>query len=154
MTCPRCKAMQCYVCRKPCDYSHFDDVNRGGKRGNCPLFEQQSLDEIHDKEAQEAEERERKKLLEADPSIDAANLEIKFDEKLFSKRPPPAQVLPARYRQAFAGAMARRQVVPHAQPVGREVEILRDCKYSSLLRRPWLPSSMRNTRLTLLLQKQ
>lgn len=124
MTCPGCRAMQCYVCRKPCDYSHFDDVKRGGKSGNCPLFEQQSLDEIHDKEARDAEERERKKLLEADPSIDAAKLEIKFDEKLFPKRPPRVQMLPARYRQAFADAMARPQVAPHVQPVGQEDEIL------------------------------
>ncbi|KAK3400010.1 hypothetical protein B0T20DRAFT_174575 [Sordaria brevicollis] len=144
MTCPRCRAMQCYVCRKPCDYSHFDDINRGGKRGNCPLFERQSLDEIHDKEAQEAEERERKKLLEADPSIDATKLEIKFDEKLFPKRPGHPQAalgVPARYRQALADAIARQQVAPHAQPAPREVEIVRDLNARLPVR---VPGDVRN----------
>ncbi|KAK3949096.1 hypothetical protein QBC32DRAFT_220507 [Pseudoneurospora amorphoporcata] len=139
MTCPRCRAMQCYVCRQPCDYSHFDDVNRGGKKGNCPLFEKQSLDEIHDKEAREAEERERKKLLEADPSINAQELEIKFDEKLFPKRQQPVHAngvrvpgaypgpIPARMQHVLAGAIARRPALPgaaHVQPVGQEADLL------------------------------
>ncbi|KAK3502517.1 hypothetical protein B0T13DRAFT_394231 [Neurospora crassa] len=150
MTCPRCRAMQCYVCRQPCDYNHFDDLNRGGRKGNCPLFEQQSLDDIHDKEAREAEERERKKLLEADPSMDAKELEIKFDEKLFPKRqqhahPNGVHVAvaypgqgPARLRHALAGIVAQPQVggpnqaqpgMPgaahvHVQPVEGEADLL------------------------------
>ncbi|EGZ73030.1 hypothetical protein NEUTE2DRAFT_165205 [Neurospora tetrasperma FGSC 2509] len=151
MTCPRCRAMQCYVCRQPCDYNHFDDVNRGGRKGNCPLFEQQSLDDIHDKEAREAEERERKKLLEADPSIDAKELEIKFDEKLFPKRqqhahPNGVRVAvaypgqgPARLRHALAGGIVAQPQVggpnqaqpgmpgaahAHVQPVGGEADLL------------------------------
>lgn len=149
--------MQCYVCRQPCDYSHFDDVHRGGKKGNCPLFEQQSLDEIHDKEAREAEERERKKLLEADPSIDAQELEIKFDEKLFPKRQQHVHAngvrapgaypgrIPAPIRHALAGAIARPRVrgpnqaqpgmpgAAHVQPVGQEADLLQQCQYSALL---------------------
>lgn len=167
--------MQCYVCRQPCDYNHFDDLNRGGRKGNCPLFEQQSLDDIHDKEAREAEERERKKLLEADPSMDAKALEIKFDEKLFPKRQQhahngvrvavayPGQG-PARLRHALAGIVAQPQVggpnqaqpgVPgaarvHVQPVGGEADLLQQCQYFVLLE-ALLPIQHANARLTLLL---
>ncbi|CCC11730.1 unnamed protein product [Sordaria macrospora k-hell] len=138
---------ECYKCknRQPCDYTHFDDVNRGGKKGNCPLFERESLDEIHDREAREAEERERMKLLEADPSINAQELEIKFDEKLFPKRQQPAQAngvhvpgaypvpLPARVQHVLADAIARRRpnqahpALPgaaHVQPPGQEADFL------------------------------
>lgn len=141
MTCPKCKATQCYVCRQPCNYNHFDDVSRGGKTGNCPLFEKESLDVIHDKEAQEAEERERKKLLEADPSINAEELEIKFDEKLFPKpqpRAPDAQAQGiragiglARVRQLVGEVLARRRANPAhpALPGGPELDALNRCQY-------------------------
>jgi len=55
MTCTRggCYNVQCYVCSKSCGYDHFDDRNRGGKPGNCPLFE--SVQARHDQEVAQAE---------------------------------------------------------------------------------------------------
>lgn len=39
MTCTKCRNVQCYVCSESCSYQHFDDSRRGGKVGNCPLFD-------------------------------------------------------------------------------------------------------------------
>ncbi|CAI0652538.1 unnamed protein product [Colletotrichum noveboracense] len=65
MTCTRlgCRNVQCYVCSKSCDYSHFDDSSRGGKKGNCPLFEKTEV--RHEKEVRKAEEDARQKVLAA-----------------------------------------------------------------------------------------
>lgn len=46
MTCSKCKNVQCYICSKSCSYDHFNDTTRGGKVGNCPLFE--STEARHD----------------------------------------------------------------------------------------------------------
>lgn len=39
MICTKCSNIQCYICSKSCDYQHFNDSSRGGKAGNCPLFD-------------------------------------------------------------------------------------------------------------------
>ncbi|KAH8681551.1 hypothetical protein BX600DRAFT_25593 [Xylariales sp. PMI_506] len=58
VTCTRCGTIQCYVCRKTVkDYSHFNDVNRGGKHGQCPLFD--NTDERHEREVRSAEENSK-----------------------------------------------------------------------------------------------
>ncbi|KAK4173608.1 putative E3 ubiquitin-protein ligase [Triangularia setosa] len=82
MTCTRngCGNMQCYVCSKSCDYTHFDDAARGGKRGNCPLFD--SVEQRHAQEVREAEEAARKRVAEANPDVDASLLNIQFSDKV------------------------------------------------------------------------
>lgn len=72
--------MQCYVCSKSCDYTHFDDSSRGGKKGNCPLFD--SVEERHHDEVHAAEEEARKQVAEANPGVDAEMLKINFSEKV------------------------------------------------------------------------
>ncbi|RBQ66832.1 hypothetical protein FVER14953_06240 [Fusarium verticillioides] len=72
MTCTRkgCGNVQCYVCSKSCDYNHFNDESRGGKQGNCPLFE--SSEERHENEVNAAEKAAKQKLLEENPELAAA----------------------------------------------------------------------------------
>jgi len=80
MTCTAvgCGNTQCYVCHKSCDYSHFDDAKRGGKKGNCPLFEE--VEKRHDNEVKEAEERAKRIVAEENPDVNAALLDFKFSE--------------------------------------------------------------------------
>ncbi|KZL79394.1 ring finger protein [Colletotrichum incanum] len=106
MTCTaaNCRNIQCYVCSKSCDYSHFNDVNRGGKQGNCPLFD--NVDARHNAEVQAAEEKARKKVLESNRRVDKDLL--KFD-MAGSKPGEPSN--PA-VNQIPAGRHPRRQLSP------------------------------------------
>ncbi|KAK3898961.1 hypothetical protein C8A05DRAFT_18530 [Staphylotrichum tortipilum] len=82
MTCvrPGCGNVQCYVCSKSCDYSHFDDAGRGGKKGNCPLFD--SVEDRHERDVQAAEEEILKRLAEEKPGLEAAMLKVNFSDKV------------------------------------------------------------------------
>ena len=72
--------MQCYVCSKSCDYAHFDDSARGGKAGNCPLFD--SVEKRHEADVNAAEDEARKKVAEANPEVDSDLLTINFSDKV------------------------------------------------------------------------
>lgn len=101
MTCtrPGCYNVQCYVCSKSCDYSHFDDSSRGGKKGNCPLFD--NVEERHGEEVQAAEANARKQVAQENPDIDAEALQFNFsedvkkDEERRKGAHPPAIYRPA-----------------------------------------------------------
>lgn len=82
MTCTRggCRNVQCYVCSKSCDYSHFDDATRGGKKGNCPLFD--SVEQRHEEDVTAAEEEARKKIAQENPALDSGTLQFQFSEKV------------------------------------------------------------------------
>ncbi|KAK5651009.1 hypothetical protein OQA88_2405 [Cercophora sp. LCS_1] len=76
-TAPNCGNIQCYVCSKSCNgYDHFDDLNRGGSKSNCPLFDNQ--EERHDREVRAAEESARRLAKEEDPNVDANMLAISY----------------------------------------------------------------------------
>ncbi|KAK3307301.1 uncharacterized protein B0T15DRAFT_395501, partial [Chaetomium strumarium] len=78
---PGCGNMQCYVCSQSCrDYSHFNDPTRGGKSGNCPLFD--NVEQRHQTEVQAAEERARRQVVEENPEVEAELLEIRFSESV------------------------------------------------------------------------
>jgi TRIAD3 protein (E3 ubiquitin-protein ligase RNF216) len=96
--------MQCYVCSKSChDYSHFNDSARGGKAGNCPLFD--DVEQRHQTEVQAAEERARQKVAEENPDVDADLLKIKFSEsvKKGDERRKVAAAVPGVHRRALLG---------------------------------------------------
>lgn len=83
MTCTKCRNIQCYVCSKSCDYSHFNDASRGGKTGNCPLFDDGfGVEKRHRDEVQAAEEQARKKALEMHPEVQADLLEFRLSDKV------------------------------------------------------------------------
>jgi TRIAD3 protein (E3 ubiquitin-protein ligase RNF216) len=83
MTCTRagCRNVQCYICSKSCDYSHFNDTSRGGKQGNCPLFDK-DIEQRHEAEVRAAEEEERRRVAQENPDIHPELLNINFSEKV------------------------------------------------------------------------
>ncbi|RWA09698.1 hypothetical protein EKO27_g5401 [Xylaria grammica] len=79
--CTKCGTLQCDVCRKTIkDYSHFDDLRRGGKTGQCPLFDVSQ--ERYEKEVSNAEAAVRKKVVEENPDLDEAALRIPTSKKM------------------------------------------------------------------------
>ncbi|GAP92320.2 putative ring finger protein [Rosellinia necatrix] len=67
--CTKCGTLQCDVCRKTiADYSHFNDTRRGGKNGQCPLFDEN--EGRYEKEVSNAEAEMRKKVVEENPDVD------------------------------------------------------------------------------------
>ncbi|KAH7355358.1 hypothetical protein BKA65DRAFT_238525 [Rhexocercosporidium sp. MPI-PUGE-AT-0058] len=82
MTCTRngCRNIQCYVCSKSCDYNHFNDPSRGGKVGNCPLFE--SVEQRHDEEVKRAEKEALEKVLANHPEYSEEDLKVKMSENV------------------------------------------------------------------------
>lgn len=83
MTCTKCANVQCYVCSKSCDYSHFNDARRGGKVGNCDLFDKEGgVEARHQAEVKAAEEEARKKAREEHKDLNPELLEFKESEKV------------------------------------------------------------------------
>ncbi len=82
MTCtrPGCGNIQCYVCHKSCDYNHFNDEARGGKKGNCPLFDDTA--ERHDNEVRAAQRSAQDMVAEKHPDVDVRLLEIRLSDKV------------------------------------------------------------------------
>ncbi|ESZ90583.1 hypothetical protein SBOR_9034 [Sclerotinia borealis F-4128] len=82
MTCTRngCYNVQCYVCSKSCSYDHFNDVRRGGKEGNCPLFE--SAEDRHNTEVQKAEKEALDKVRAEHPEYSEEDLKVKMSENV------------------------------------------------------------------------
>ncbi|KAI0848903.1 hypothetical protein F5Y00DRAFT_76729 [Daldinia vernicosa] len=79
--CTKCRTLQCYVCRQTItDYRHFDDSSRGGKEGQCPLFDK--TEERHQQEVQQAEEQARQKMLEDNTNITEDVLKINISEQV------------------------------------------------------------------------
>ncbi|KAF3064071.1 hypothetical protein GL218_01990 [Daldinia childiae] len=79
--CTKCRTMQCYVCRQTIkDYRHFDDSSRGGKNGQCPLFDK--TEERHQQEVQQAEEKARQRMLEDNTNITEDALKINISEEV------------------------------------------------------------------------
>jgi len=82
MTCTKagCRNVQCYVCSKSCGYNHFDRPERGGKAGNCPLFD--DVVERHAKEVEKAETETKRKVLEENPGLEPEFLDLDFSSKV------------------------------------------------------------------------
>lgn len=73
--CSKCGTVQCDVCRKTIqDYTHFNDPNRGGKVGQCPLFDES--EGRHEEEVSNAEAQTRKKVVEENPGLNEEALRI------------------------------------------------------------------------------
>lgn len=82
MTCPKCRNLQCYICSKTCEYSHFNDPARGGKAGQCPLFDEQGIDVRHAEDVRKAEEEARTKIIAQNADIDRSFLEIRLSDRV------------------------------------------------------------------------
>ncbi|KAJ4011736.1 hypothetical protein NW752_008747 [Fusarium irregulare] len=106
MTCskPGCRNVQCYVCSKSCDYSHFDRPERGGKVGNCPLFD--NVAERHVREVEKAEEETKQKVLEENPGLEPELLNLSFSSNVKKDEDRRLERAAARH-------------IPHGRPHGR-----------------------------------
>jgi TRIAD3 protein (E3 ubiquitin-protein ligase RNF216) len=82
MTCTRsgCFNVQCYICSKSCNYDHFNDTRRGGKTGNCPLFE--NVEARHDNEVKRAEKEAVDKVRAEHPEYTEEDLKVKMSENV------------------------------------------------------------------------
>ncbi|KND89942.1 E3 ubiquitin-protein ligase [Tolypocladium ophioglossoides CBS 100239] len=83
MRCPRagCHNLQCYVCSQNCDdYQHFNDAARGGRRGNCPLFDDSEM--RHARDADNAEQETLKKMTATNPDIDPELLKFRMSDEV------------------------------------------------------------------------
>ncbi|KAI1804948.1 hypothetical protein F4811DRAFT_250097 [Daldinia bambusicola] len=135
--CTKCSTMQCYVCRQTITgYAHFDDARRGGKSGQCPLFDK--TEERHEQEVQQAEEKARLKMLQDNADITEEVLQINLsdqvredDQKRKKENIPPQPQLhldPAVYanhmdiiNRAREQARQPRQPVANNHPIPRDV---------------------------------
>ncbi|KAF9874635.1 ring finger domain-containing protein [Colletotrichum karsti] len=121
MTCtrPGCRNVQCYICSKSCDYTHFNDRTRGGKEGNCPLFE--PIQERHDKEVQEAETRTRQKVMENNPDLDEDLLKFNLSEEASKTQKEEKDKLKRRQKEQIRARAQQRAAlyqerIHNAQP--------------------------------------
>lgn len=80
MTCTKCRNIQCYICSKSCDYSHFNDERRGGKNGNCDLFDKEGIEVRHREEVRVAEEVAREKAKAQHKDLNPVLLEFQVSE--------------------------------------------------------------------------
>jgi len=82
MTCtaPNCRNVQCYVCSKSCSYDHFNDTTRGGKAGNCPLFE--STEARHEDDVQKAEKEALERVRAEHPEYSEEELKVKVSDSV------------------------------------------------------------------------
>ncbi|KAJ8123557.1 hypothetical protein O1611_g9559 [Lasiodiplodia mahajangana] len=113
--CTKCGTLHCDVCRKTIqDYSHFNDLKRGGKAGQCPLFDESQR--RYETEVSSAEAQMRKKVVEENPDVDEETLHITTSKETkkdkntsnnggFAIRPPDRQPQPAVPKRPHADAM-------------------------------------------------
>ncbi|KAI0482209.1 hypothetical protein GGR56DRAFT_619038 [Xylariaceae sp. FL0804] len=82
ITCTKCGITHCDVCRQPVTngYAHFNDATRGGKNGQCALFDR--TEERYQNEVRHAEEEARKRVAESNPQLDADQLQIKVSKEV------------------------------------------------------------------------
>ena len=136
MNCP-CGNIQCYVCSKSCQYNHFDDERRGGKAGNCPLFD--DVNKRHEDETKRAEELIVEKLRKEHPEVAAEDLEIRVsdavkadEEKRRAKRHHPHE----HHRFILDGGFGRQELPAppplDVRPGNQERQMFRDAFMANL----------------------
>ncbi|KAF3936306.1 hypothetical protein ABW19_dt0208411 [Dactylella cylindrospora] len=77
--CSRCSTINCYLCQQVIkDYKHFNDTTRGGKAGNCPLFD--NTDERHHNEVQQAELAAIAKIRTENPDITEEEMRVQLSQ--------------------------------------------------------------------------
>lgn len=123
MTCTRngCNNVQCYVCSKSCGYDHFDDTRRGGKTGNCPLFE--SVEQRHEDEVRKAEKKALDRVRAEHPEYSEDDLKIKVSEGVLKDEERRKAMDPAARMAAVGGAVDRNRI-PQALVMPPGIRIL------------------------------
>lgn len=93
MTCPKCRALSCYVCRKLIQgYEHFDQTPQGaprrGRSSKCPLWD--SVDQRHADEVKEAAEAAQEEFRRLNPELDEQDLAVDLPAAPAAPAPAPA----------------------------------------------------------------
>lgn len=81
MVCTRCSSIQCYVCSKDITkdgYTHFNESARGGRPGQCPLFD--NTEQRHDEDVKKAEQKALEKVREEHPGFSEEELKVKVSD--------------------------------------------------------------------------
>ncbi|KAF8604337.1 hypothetical protein BDV93DRAFT_522453 [Ceratobasidium sp. AG-I] len=92
MTCPKCRSLSCYVCRKVIKgYEHFDQTPQGaarkGQSSKCPLWD--SVDQRHADEVAKAAQTAQEEYRRLHPEINEEDIEVELPVA------PPAPAAPA-----------------------------------------------------------
>ncbi|RPB05956.1 hypothetical protein L873DRAFT_1824716 [Choiromyces venosus 120613-1] len=131
--CNRCNTLQCYICSQTIkNYDHFNDPARGGKIGNCPLFD--NTEERHHDEVENAAKKAKEMLREEHPELGEEDLRIELSERVRKEEeakrsraaPPNGGGIPPYQPQAPRPPVAppqagRRRAPPPALHVGGAV---------------------------------
>ncbi|KAM3080538.1 hypothetical protein ACMFMG_005482 [Clarireedia jacksonii] len=76
-----CGNIQCYVCSVSCkNYDHFNEVGKGGKSGNCPLFD--DVEERHNADVGKAEKEAIEKIRTEHPEVTEEHLKATVMENV------------------------------------------------------------------------
>jgi len=81
MMCTRCMSIQCYVCSKDITkdgYAHFNESARGGRPGQCPLFD--NTEQRHDEDVKKAEQKALEKVRAENPGFSEEELKVKVSD--------------------------------------------------------------------------
>ena len=81
MMCTRCSSIQCYVCSKDITkdgYAHFNESARGGRPGQCPLFD--NTEQRHDEDVKKAEQKALEKVRAENPGFSEEELKVKVSD--------------------------------------------------------------------------
>ena len=81
MMCTRCSSIQCYVCSKDITkdgYTHFNESARGGRPGQCPLFD--NTEQRHDEDVKKAEQKALEKVRAENPGFSEDELKVKVSD--------------------------------------------------------------------------
>ena len=108
MTCTRCGNIQCYVCSQNCQYDHFNDTSRGGKQGNCPLFD--NSDERHANDRDKAKKEKIAAIRSEHPEYTEEELDIKMSEEVQKDDEKRRSNNPRAQMQARMGELRARAV--------------------------------------------
>ncbi|KAG9124036.1 hypothetical protein FRC07_013115 [Ceratobasidium sp. 392] len=102
MTCPKCRSLSCYVCRKVIKgYDHFDQTppgaaRRGGQSSKCPLWD--SVDQRHADEVKKAAEAAQEEYRRLHPELEEEDLAVDLPAAPApAPAPAPALMLPVQF---------------------------------------------------------
>lgn len=102
MTCPKCRSLSCYVCRKVINgYDHFDQTPQGAPRtaansSKCPLWD--SVESRHADEVKRAAEAAQEEYRRLHPELGQEDLAVDLP---VAPPPPPAPGVPGLVMPGF-----------------------------------------------------
>lgn len=110
ITCTKCRNVQCYICSEDCvagpngsSYIHFNDPSRGGKEGQCQLFD--NTEQRHQEQVDAAQKEAMAKIRAEHPEYSEEELKATITETTAAKedRERRARLDPMAARYGVAG---------------------------------------------------